>query len=92
STTTVSTTSTNSESPVVTQGVEETSSANIPIVTTTTSTTTTEEPPVQIFTCDFSTTPCFEGGGLAVTNGNEFNSVDIINEPPRVPLSDVSST
>ncbi|CAF4052317.1 unnamed protein product [Rotaria sordida] len=92
STTTVSTTSTNSESPVVTQDVEETSSANIPIVTTTTSTTTTEEPPVQIFTCDFSTTPCFEGGGLAVTNGNEFNSVDIINEPPRVPLSDVSST
>ncbi|CAF1547885.1 unnamed protein product, partial [Rotaria sordida] len=72
-------------------GVEKTSSANVPIVTTTTSTTTTEEPPVQIFTCNFSTTPCFEGGGLTVTNGNIFNSADIINEPPRAPLSDVSS-
>ncbi|CAF4161951.1 unnamed protein product, partial [Rotaria sordida] len=90
-TTTVSSTSSNSESPVVTQELEETSSANVPIVTTTTSISTTEKPPVQIFSCNFSTTPCFEGGGLAVTNGNEFNSVDIINEPPRAPLSDVSS-
>ncbi|CAF4279509.1 unnamed protein product, partial [Rotaria sordida] len=49
------------------------------------------EPPVQIFSCNFSTTPCFEGGGLAVTNGSEFTSVDIINEPPRAPLSDVTS-
>ncbi|CAF3903258.1 unnamed protein product [Rotaria sordida] len=91
STTTVSTTSSNSESPVVTQELEETSSSNVPTVTTTTSTTTTEEPLVRMFNCDFSTTQCFEGGELVITNGNEFNSVDIINEPPRAPLSDVSS-
>ncbi|CAF3950016.1 unnamed protein product, partial [Rotaria sordida] len=90
-TTTVSTTPSLFESSVITQDVEETSSANVSIVTTTTSISTTEEPPVQIFSCNFSTTPCFEGGGLAVTNGSEFNSVDIINEPPRAPLSDVSS-
>ncbi|CAF3983150.1 unnamed protein product [Rotaria sordida] len=90
-TTTVSTTPSLFESSVITQDVEETLSSNVPIITTTTSTYTTIEPLLQIFSCDFSTTLCFESGELVVTNGNEFTSVDIINEPPRFPLSDVSS-
>ncbi|CAF1185143.1 unnamed protein product [Rotaria sordida] len=90
-TTTVSTTPSLFESSVITQDVEETLSSNVPIITTTTSTYTTIEPLLQIFSCDFSTTLCFESGELVVTNGNEFTSVDIVNEPPRFPLSDVSS-
>ncbi|CAF0925639.1 unnamed protein product [Rotaria sordida] len=90
-TTTVSTTPSLFESSVITQDVEETLSSNVPIITTTTSTYTTIEPLLQIFNCDFSTTLCFESGELVVTNGNKFTSVDIVNEPPRFPLSDVSS-
>ncbi|CAF1140238.1 unnamed protein product [Rotaria sordida] len=91
-TTTVTMTTTTTPTPTTTTTVSTTTtSITTTVSTTTTSTTTTEEPPVQIFSCNFSTTPCFEGGGLTVTNGNEFNSVDIISEPPRAPLSDVSS-
>ncbi|CAF3775740.1 unnamed protein product [Rotaria sp. Silwood1] len=43
-----------------------------------------------MFDCDFSLTSCFENGELLITPGNEFTPADI-SEPPRAPLSDVSS-
>ncbi|CAF4182541.1 unnamed protein product, partial [Rotaria sordida] len=80
-----------SQSSVATQGIEETSNPNVPTATKATSISTTEEPLIPIFNCDFSINSCFDDSELRITNGNEFNSVDIINEPPRAPLSDVSS-
>lgn len=45
---------------------------------------------MPIFICDFSIDACFEEGYIILTNGNEFNSIDL-SEPPQAPLSDVSS-
>ncbi|CAF5010631.1 unnamed protein product, partial [Rotaria sp. Silwood1] len=84
-------TSGDSESLTITGGTEETSSTTIPIVTMTTSTSTTEEPLIRLFNCDFSASSCFANSELLIRNGSEFTSVDIISEPPRFPLSDVSS-
>ncbi|CAF5102707.1 unnamed protein product, partial [Rotaria sp. Silwood1] len=88
---TVSTTDGSPQSPVITQGTEETQSTTVPIVTMTTSTSTTEEPLIRLFNCDFSASSCFANSELLIRNGSEFTSVDIISEPPRFPLSDVTS-
>ncbi|CAF4898499.1 unnamed protein product, partial [Rotaria sp. Silwood1] len=88
---TVSTTSGSPQSPVVTQDTEETQSTTVPTVTMTTSTSTTEEPRNQLFNCNFSASSCFANSELLIRNGSEFTSVDIISEPPRFPLSDVTS-
>jgi hypothetical protein len=57
---------------------------------TTTIISTTSKLLTPIFTCDFSINSCFEDSKLIITNGSQFNSDDIV-EPPRAPLSDVSS-
>ncbi|CAF5069313.1 unnamed protein product, partial [Rotaria sp. Silwood1] len=57
----------------------------------TTSTSTTEEHLIRLFNCDFSASSCFANSELLIRNGSEFTSVDIISEPPRFSLSDVSS-
>ncbi|CAF4964905.1 unnamed protein product, partial [Rotaria sp. Silwood1] len=88
---TVSATSGSPQSPVVTQGTEETQSTTVSTVTMTTSTSTTEEPLIRLFNCDFSASSCFANSELLIRNGSEFTSVDIISEPPRFPLSDVTS-
>jgi len=45
---------------------------------------------MRLFSCDFSSNSCFEGDEIRITNGTELIYIDI-NEPPRAPLSDVSS-
>ncbi|CAF4373760.1 unnamed protein product, partial [Rotaria sordida] len=47
-------------------------------------------PLIPIFNCDFSINSCFDDSELRITNGNEFTPADI-SQPPRAPLSDVSS-
>ncbi|CAF4116572.1 unnamed protein product [Rotaria magnacalcarata] len=56
----------------------------------TTSSFTTQKPLIELFTCDFTTTLCFKNSELLLTNGSQF-STSHLSEPPRVPLSDVSS-
>ncbi|CAF1154156.1 unnamed protein product [Rotaria sordida] len=83
-----------------------TTTTPIPTMTTTVPTTTTSTTTVfttstnsesPVVTQDVEETSSANipivttGGELVVTNGSEFTSVDIINEPPRAPLSDVSS-
>ncbi|CAF4624422.1 unnamed protein product, partial [Rotaria socialis] len=59
-------------------------------IQSTTSSLTTQKPLIELFTCDFTTTLCFENSELLLANGSQFITSDL-SEPPRVPLSDVSS-
>ncbi|CAF3476154.1 unnamed protein product [Rotaria socialis] len=70
--------------PTINTSIETTS------VQSTTSSLTTQKPLIELFTCDFTTTLCFENSELLLANGSQFITSDL-SEPPRVPLSDVSS-
>ncbi|CAF5030990.1 unnamed protein product, partial [Rotaria socialis] len=59
-------------------------------IQSTTSSLTTQKPLIELFTCDFTTILCFENSELLLANGSQFITSDL-SEPPRVPLSDVSS-
>jgi hypothetical protein len=61
------------------------------ISSTTTTFTTTSKSLIPVFKCEFSSNLCFQDSELIITNGTEFISDDI-NESPRAPLSDVTST
>ncbi|CAF3408339.1 unnamed protein product [Rotaria socialis] len=70
--------------PTINTSIETTS------IQSTTSSLTTQKPLIELFTCDFTTTLCFENSELLLANGSQFITSDL-SEPPRVPLSDVSS-
>ncbi|CAM2722595.1 unnamed protein product [Rotaria socialis] len=70
--------------PTINTSIETTS------IQSTTSSLTTQKPLIELFTCDFTTTLCFENSELLLANGSQFITSDL-SEPPRVPLSDTTS-